>query len=135
MSEKKRNHSKKRDEILRALRSTKLHPSAEQLHSMLKESIPDLSLATVYRNIALFREDGQVVSVGFVHGQERFDARTEPHTHFICEGCGSVSDVVTDATADSTAELEERYGCAVSSCRIEYRGICRSCRKRQTVWQ
>lgn len=59
----------------------------------LKPDIPDLSLGTVYRNLALFREEGKAMSVATVAGQERFDGRTHPHAHFICEKCGRVDDV------------------------------------------
>ena len=46
---------KKRNAILSCLRGTVLHPSAEMVHEMLREEHPDISLATIYRNLALFR--------------------------------------------------------------------------------
>ena len=46
---------KKRNAILSCLRGTVLHPSAEMVHEMLREEHPDISLATVYRNLALFK--------------------------------------------------------------------------------
>ena len=67
-------HSKKREAILAALRGTTRHPSAEWLYRQLKPQHPDLSLGTVYRNLAFFQERGLVQSVGVVQGQERFDA-------------------------------------------------------------
>ena len=83
-----RKHSKKREAILEALRSAKDHPSAEMLYSRLKSVYPDLSLGTVYRNLAFFINDGEITSVGTVAGQERYDADTSPHAHFICRRCG-----------------------------------------------
>ena len=53
-------YSPKRDAILQCLRSTTCHPSAEWVYSQLKPKIPDLSLATVYRNLARFRAEGAV---------------------------------------------------------------------------
>jgi Fur family peroxide stress response transcriptional regulator len=89
---RERKHSKKRDAILQIIRSTKSHPSAQWVYDQLKPLIPDLSLATVYRNINLFQEEGTVVSVGVVNGEERFDGYVKPHPHFICSRCGRVLD-------------------------------------------
>lgn len=59
-----RKYSKKREAILEALRNTTEHPSAEMLYARLKPEFPDLSLGTVYRNLAMFIRDGDAVSVG-----------------------------------------------------------------------
>ena len=79
-----RKRSKKRDAILSCLCSTDTHPSAEWIYHRLKPQIPDLSLATVYRNLALFQREGRIISVGVVQNLERFDANVHPHAHFIC---------------------------------------------------
>lgn len=63
-----RKYSKKRQAILDALRNTTEHPSAEMLYARLKPEYPDLSLGTVYRNLAMFIRDGDVISVGTVSG-------------------------------------------------------------------
>ena len=62
-------YSKKREAILAALQGTNCHPSAEWLYRQLKPRHPDLSLGTVYRNLAFFQERGMVQSVGVVQGQ------------------------------------------------------------------
>ena len=77
---------RKRNAILECLRSTDTHPSADMVHDMLRPDHPDISLATVYRNLALFKKQGLIQSVATVSGIERFDANTNPHVHFICSG-------------------------------------------------
>lgn len=72
-------HSPKREAILECLRSTTCHPSAEWVYSQLKPRIPDLSLATVYRNLARFRAEGAVQVIGCVDGEDRYDGNTAPH--------------------------------------------------------
>lgn len=86
-------HSPKRDAILQCLRSTTCHPSADWVYSQLKPTIPDLSLATVYRNLARFRSEGAVQVIGCVDGEDRYDGNTAPHGHFICRSCGAVIDL------------------------------------------
>ena len=123
-----RRHSSKREAILSVLRGTKTHPSAEWVYAQLKPQHPDLSLGTVYRNLALFRENGEIISVGTVRGQERFDADTRPHAHFICETCGSVLDL--DASLVPSAPysaLTAQYGVLPSRHTLTVYGLCKSC--------
>ena len=81
---------RKRNAILSCLRGTDLHPSAEMVHDMLQQEHPDISLATVYRNLSRFKDQGVIQSLGTVHGIERFEANTEPHVHFVCNCCTAV---------------------------------------------
>lgn len=130
--EKTTRYSKKREAILEVLRSSKEHPSADWVYQTLRPQFPDLSLGTVYRNLARFKEEGVVVSVGTVNGQERFDATTSPHTHFICRCCGSVMDLPGLATGD----LELDRVAAESGVKIDHHevllyGSCPDCTPRQ----
>lgn len=114
--------SKKRDAIFEVLRGTKSHPTAEWIYARLKDEIPDLSLGTVYRNLALFKAENQAVCVATVNGQERFDGCTTPHAHFICRLCGEVSDVEAPAVP-SPPDI----GGTVDSYQLNYYGTCRNC--------
>ncbi|EJW92052.1 Ferric-uptake regulator, partial [gut metagenome] len=67
---------KKRNAILQCLRQTHAHPSAEMVYDLLQQEHPDISLATVYRNLARFKSQGLIQSLGTVNGVERFDADT-----------------------------------------------------------
>ena len=119
---------RKRNAILECLRSTHSHPSAEMVHEMLRESHPDISLATVYRNLNYFKQQGLATSVATVRGVERFDANTEPHVHFICNGCDAVIDleqIQVPQTLD--AQVEKTSGCRVNSCQLTFNGLCGNC--------
>jgi Fur family peroxide stress response transcriptional regulator len=121
-------HSRKREAIRKLLADTKEHPGAEWIYAKLKPEFPDLSLGTVYRNLGMFRDEGELVSIGTVAGQERFDADIRPHAHFICERCGRVEDV-------SAPELDqEKYSaCAlridgeIRGHSLTFYGLCREC--------
>lgn len=116
-------HSKKRDAILEALRHTTAHPTAETLYEELKPSVPDLSLGTVYRNLAQFKEQGLAISVGTVNGQERFDGCTTPHAHFICRECGAVIDLETSPEIHPVCPV----GSVAEFATVVVTGLCADC--------
>lgn len=119
---------RKRNAILACLRGTKCHPSAEKLYQMLQEEHPDISLATVYRNLALFKSQGLIASVATVDGVERFDGNIEPHVHFICSGCGAVQDVFEVDQPDYSS-YAEFLGCRIDQTQLTFTGLCRDCLK------
>ena len=125
-------YSKKREAILAAIRGTNCHPSAEWVYQTLKPAHPDLSLGTVYRNLVFFQENGDIQSVGVVKGQERFDGVTTPHSHFICNSCGAVSDlegIQVDTGLDQT--VSRQYGFAVERHELTFYGRCPKCMQEQ----
>jgi Fur family peroxide stress response transcriptional regulator len=132
-SGRKKKHSKKRDEILDLIRSTSSHPSARWVYERLKPLFPRLSLGTVYRNIKTFREEGELISVGVVQGEERFDGRVQPHPHFICCRCGKIVDI--DGNMDKTQGTPAGQGTVMSpELYVDHRktvfyGLCGDCRK------
>lgn len=118
-------HSKKRDAILECVRSTPTHPTAEWVYAQLKPQIPDLSLGTVYRNLAMFKQEGLIGSMGVVDGMERFERNTDPHAHFVCSHCSAVIDV--DGIAPPT-HLSKQVPCgSVRDCILTFTGICNNC--------
>ena len=123
-------HFRKRDAILNCIRSTMVHPGAEWVYEHVKAEIPDISLATVYRNLNLFKEQGLIISVANVNGTERFDGNTAPHVHFICTGCGRIVDLHTiSVPAELNSAAEQASGGRVSSCQLSFTGLCEECTK------
>ena len=126
--EKTKKYSYKRSLIYSTMKETKIHPSAEWVYQEIKPRIPNISIGTVYRNIAAFKEEGMIVSVGVVNGQERYDADISPHMHFICELCDSVTDIGPLAHSEEMCrDIEEKIGAQVHSTNIVYKGLCRKC--------
>lgn len=119
---------RKRNAILSCLQHSCDHPSAEMVHSLLRDEHPDISLATVYRNLAWFRSQGLIWSLGTVHGAERFDANLAPHAHFICLSCGAVTDLPQVALPFSQGQ-EIGSGLEIEGCQLTYTGRCTDCRK------
>ncbi|MDR0602457.1 MAG: transcriptional repressor [Treponema sp.] len=133
-----RKHSGKRDAILEAINATDEHPSALWVYNRLKSRIPGLSLGTVYRNISVFRDEGDVVSIGVVNREERFDGKTAPHPHLVCERCGAVIDLpcpgedalrcAGEALTDRDAgETDRGAGFVIDYRRTVFYGLCGTC--------
>ena len=121
-------HFRKRDAILQCICSTTEHPSAEWVYEHVKEAVPDISLATVYRNLSLFKEQGKIISLGTVNGVERFDGNVEPHVHFICTSCGRVEDLKNlTVPQELNAAASRETGGLVSSCQLNFSGLCKNC--------
>jgi len=128
--ETKTKHFRKRDAILNCICSTTEHPSAEWVYEHVKEAVPDISLATVYRNLNLFKEQGKIISLGTVKGVERFDGNVSPHVHFICTGCGAVVDLPGISVPQELNEAASRSsGGRVDNCQLSFTGLCGECRK------
>ena len=126
--EAKTKQFRKRSAILACLRNTHAHPSAEMLHEMLHQEHPDISLATVYRNLTLFKNQGLIQSLGTVGGIERFDANIEPHVHFVCTDCHSIIDLPQIAVPEQLrSTVEAATAGKVSECQLSFTGTCQNC--------
>ena len=126
--EPRSKHFRKRDAILNYLRCSTEHPSAETVYAALKAEIPDLSLGTVYRNIALFKQQGLIMSLGSVDGVERYDGNIDPHVHFVCTGCGTVTDLHgMQIPEELNAAAAREANAAVDQCHLTFHGRCRTC--------
>ena len=100
----------------------------EQLYSQLKPEIPDLSLGTVYRNLNVLMQDGLIITVGHVNGEERYDANTSDHSHFVCTKCGRVNDIFLDLSIDKRyPNVAELMGGKVKGHSLSYFGLCKNC--------
>lgn len=72
------------------------HPSPEEVFASVKERIPSISLATVYKNIHLFVESGVFRELSIHHGTLRVEMNKEPHHHMVCTVCKKVTDLLGD---------------------------------------
>lgn len=122
-SVKKLRYSDMRNTIYKYLCGTKEHPSAEMIYLDLRESNPNLSFGTVYRNLKQLEETGRVIRVSTVNNRERYDANCSDHLHFACEKCGRVIDLKDADTATAITACGLPNGIRIRS----IYGICESC--------
>ena len=121
--------SKQREAIIKVLRNTSAHPSAEWIYEKVKKAIPNIGLATVYRNLRLLKEAGEVSEMHVFNDTARFDGNTNVHYHFYCDGCGKILDL--DEPIDTTiqARIARRTGLKVTRHQLELGGLCLDCQK------
>ncbi|MBQ6884891.1 MAG: transcriptional repressor [Clostridia bacterium] len=121
------NYSKQREAILNELRGRCDHPTAAQVYEAVRKTIPNISLGTVYRNLASLVESGEILSVTVGDGYEHFDGDKSFHLHLHCKCCGAIIDSrVEDKKIKSIAQFDgfipETSVCVVY-------GLCKNCNK------
>ena len=121
-------HSKQRDAILENLCSRYDHPTAEDLYFSLKPQIPALSLATVYRNLAMLEGDGKIIRIGS-GGTVRYDGNVNLHYHLTCLGCGGVFDVFHENDCGLCNKASEVFDGKIISHSVLFTGYCSACNK------
>ena len=120
-------YSRQRESIKEFLNSRTDHPTAITVYHNLQKIYPNISLGTVYRNLSLLTELGEINRISTEEGGDRFDAVTTPHNHFYCRKCHRLSDmkmenvdhVMLDATKDFSGKIE--------SYTTLFQGICQDC--------
>lgn len=86
-------YSRQRESIKDYLMHTNAHPTADMVYLHVKEQFPNISLGTVYRNLNLLSDMGEIIKIPTPDGADRFDGRTVPHYHFFCTECGCMKDM------------------------------------------
>ena len=122
--------SKQRDLILRILRSTNSHPTADWIYEQARKEMPNISLGTVYRNLNVLRDEGKIRELCFNNGVSRWDGDIRDHYHVRCIECGRVEDVPHIFPRVSAEEIEKLTGYEIYSHRLEFLGMCPQCQKK-----
>ena len=121
--------SKQKELILKVLKDTNSHPSAEGVYMRVKREIPHISLGTVYRNLRLLKEEGDIVELELAGTLSRFDGNTQPHYHFRCEQCGRIFDVDEPVDKAIDKKVAQNTGFKITHHRLEFRGVCHDCQR------
>ena len=121
--------TKQKEAILRVLRSTTSHPTADWVYDEVRKEIPNISLGTVYRNLKLLRQRGEISEIDLSSTFSRFDGNPDNHYHFRCEKCGRVFDVDEPINKELDERIAQKTGFKISHHRLEFRGLCKECRQ------
>ena len=122
-----RRATKQRAAILKTLRNTRSHPTADQIYDAVRQQIPNISKGTVYRNLQVLCEDGAISELNLIGSLSRYEEKQSRHYHFRCEQCGRVYDLDEPVKTEINKRIAQRTGFKISSHRMEFRGLCKAC--------
>lgn len=118
--------------LLRMLAESREHPSAAQLFEQLKERFPTTSEATVYKTLALLKDLGEVLELGFSTDDNRYDGnKPYPHPHLVCVRCRRIVDPEVSDLQSLEQEVGELSGFRIVGHRLDFYGICPECQRKQ----
>ena len=122
-------NSKQRDAIKSFLMTRYDHPTAETVYMNVKKDFPNISLGTVYRNLSLLSEIGEIQKLSTGIGPDRFDGNPAPHYHFICNQCGSVLDLDVTGLDHINVLASQNFDGEIEGHLIYFYGKCPDCKK------
>ena len=132
---KTRNYSRQREAIYEFLVHRKDHPTAETIFQHVREEYPRISLGTVYRNLSLLEEMGQVQKVPSDDSRDHYDADVSGHPHFICTSCHSVIDLKMDDLNFLNTLASQNFDGEIRRNQLTFYGLCHDCKcsKSETI--
>lgn len=121
-----------REMILKELRKSKQHLTADELYERVKKNMPRISLATVYRNLEILSEAGIIAKLEISGRQKRFDYDVQEHDHIYCIECHRVDNLELDRASIEAVSWDSDKGYSVQGYRLEVVGICSDCQRKYT---
>ena len=126
-------YSRQRQVIKDFLMTRKDHPTADVVYMNVRQEYPNISLGTVYRNLTLLSDIGEIQRLRLGDGVDHFDADTSKHYHFVCTRCGSVIDLEMDDIDDIIKTANAKFDGEVEGHVTYFYGICGKCKNNNTT--
>ena len=121
-------YSKQREAIKNFLVTRYDHPTAETVYLNIRKEFPNISLGTVYRNLNLLAEIGEIQKLSSGIGPDRFDGNPAPHYHFICRHCGCVMDLTVSGLDHINILAGQDFDGEIEGHITYFYGTCPSCK-------
>jgi len=119
--------TRQRQVIMEELRATDQHPSADDLHGRVKQKLPRISLGTVYRNLEILTELGEIQTIALAGNLKRFDGIPQNHYHMRCVHCDRLVDAPMEVIDSLERALQEKTEFRILDHQLEFTGICPDC--------
>lgn len=123
--------TRQREVIRKVVCGTDCHPGADDVYEAVRRELPGVSLGTVYRNLKLLADSGELRVLEGAGGTSRYDACTRTHYHFVCDVCGRIFDLDLPPETHLERLVADATGFSVRCHRLEFRGVCSECRERE----
>ena len=119
--------TRQRQVILEELRQVNTHPSADEIYEMVRKRLPRISLGTVYRNLEILSESGEIQKVELGSHLKRFDGFAHLHYHIRCVRCDRLVDAPTHLNLDIEDRLQSETDFQILGHKLEFSGLCPDC--------
>lgn len=85
---------------------------------------------TVFRIINILSQKGLVMPIQLGEGKFRYEhIQKADHHHFICESCGSITDISDCNILKLQNDIQKKKGLLIKRHSLEFFGLCRKCKK------
>ena len=111
--------------ILNVLQASHGHLTAEEIFVRARQTMPNIARGTVYRNLKLMEQSGEVGRLEISDGPDLYDQTPTPHGHLLCEGCGDLADL---PVVGLVRDIESAIGTEVLGYTLTIRYLCPKCR-------
>ena len=115
--------------VLEAVNKLQCHATADEIYRTIVKEHPNISRATVYRNLNSLSESGDIRKREIPGGPDRFDHICDDHCHVKCEKCGRLFDVDMDYVVGLEKNIKNDHGFTFTGYDIIFRGVCPDCKK------
>jgi len=116
--------------ILEEVRASKSHPSADELYSRVKKRLPRISLGTVYRNLEILTQLGEIQELKLSGSLKRYDWNPRKHYHIRCINCDRVDDAPIAPLNQIEDDLYETTVYEIIGHNLEFTGLCPDCTRK-----
>ncbi len=122
-----RRNSKQKNIILASVKKLGNHPTADEVFIEARKLLPRISLSTVYRNLAILAENGELLSLTNLSSETHYDHNTHRHFHVYCTECGEVGDIDISEKKMKALFPDKYNGFQINGYSVTFSGICQNC--------
>lgn len=121
-----------RIDVVKYILNTRSHPSADDIHKVIKNRYPMLSLATVYKTLDLLKRMYIVQELGFGEKSARYETLNKAHINMVCINCGRINDLEgVEGLSDLESHARDKSTYYILSSRFELHGYCPICKSKR----
>lgn len=115
--------------VLEVVRELQHHVTADEVYDCLTQKHPGISRGTVYRNLNLLSDMGEIRKLEMPGGATRYDHICHEHYHARCMKCGQIMDVDMAFIADLEKNIKDTQGFEFMGHDVIFRGLCADCKR------
>lgn len=123
--------TQQREAIMNFLQTRKDHPTADVIYQNVRKEHPNISLGTVYRNLSILAERGDILRLNYDGKFDHFDACTNPHCHFYCKNCHAITDLELELPSTLLKKAKGNFKGEIDGFSMFFYGTCEECEEKQ----